>query len=79
MYTLERFSIKKEIEMIILDLYDHKNEKSVVLHYSFYYKNIDMLIFSTLSILTGKTLDLITWDNIVHQFITNKKDIISAE
>ena len=69
MYTLTRYSYNQEKEVIILDLYDHKHEKGVALYYSLYHKELDRLIISILSILTDKTLDLNTWDDIVHQFI----------
>ncbi len=72
MYTLMRCNRRQIEHEIVLDLYDLKNKKGVELHYNLYHKNIDTSLFTILDELVYKTLDLNTWDNIVHQFIENK-------
>ena len=71
MYTLMRYYFKENKTVFMLDLYDHKNEKGVELQYYVHNKIIDKLLMDTLHNLTFKTLDINTWDDIIHQFITN--------
>lgn len=72
MYTLMRCNRRQIEHEFVLDLYDLKHKKGVELHYNLYHKNIDTSLFAILDELVYKTLDINTWDNIVHQFIENK-------
>lgn len=71
MYTLMRCNRVKIEHEIVLDLYDHKTEKGVELHYNLYSKKLAAILIDLLPKLTFKTLDLNSWDILIQQFITH--------
>lgn len=71
MYTLMRSNIDFSKRELFLDLYDHKTEKGVELHYNLYSKKLAAILIDLLPKLTFKTLDLNSWDILIQQFITH--------